>query len=177
MLGAQQTQTIARGPMASEATPLLRSNVAVAESQSDKPSWKGWYRLEDRETRRERLRGLILDAHRTAGLNSEEVRVRISAFIWHNTKAVILSGTQSIEVYPRTCVLTKRRLFRQCRILPPVPPLGIVSSSLKWDPATVFILNFYAIIPLTSLVSFATRDEFVGRLLHALLSNVAEIVV
>jgi len=92
--------------MADVSTPLiLRSDTAVAEPLPVKPSWQGRYKLEDaaaRETRRRRFRDFVLDTHRTAGLKSEEALVRISAFIWHNMKAVILSGAYSIEPCTRT---------------------------------------------------------------------------
>ena len=37
-------------------------------------------------------------------------------------------------------------------------PLGIISGALGWNPTTTFILNFLAIIPLASLLSFATEE-------------------
>ena len=36
-------------------------------------------------------------------------------------------------------------------------PLGIIAGALKWNPTAVFVLNFLAIIPLASLLAFATE--------------------
>jgi Ca2+:H+ antiporter len=62
-------------------------------------------------------------------------------------------------------------------------PLGIVSGVLQWSPATVFILNFLAIIPLASLLSFATEElaavmgQTLGGLLNATFGNAVELIV
>ena len=37
-------------------------------------------------------------------------------------------------------------------------PLGIFAGALKWNPTAVFVLNFLAIIPLASLLAFATEE-------------------
>lgn len=62
-------------------------------------------------------------------------------------------------------------------------PLGIVAGALKWDPTAVFILNFLAIIPLASLLSFATEElsiplgQTIGGLLNATFGNAVELIV
>ncbi|KAI9825390.1 MAG: hypothetical protein M1832_001120 [Thelocarpon impressellum] len=62
-------------------------------------------------------------------------------------------------------------------------PLGIVSGLTHWDPTTVFILNFLAIIPLASLLSFATEElsaklgQTIGGLLNATFGNAVELIV
>ncbi|KAK8108455.1 hypothetical protein PG984_014256 [Apiospora sp. TS-2023a] len=150
-------------PVGHETSPLLHPEAQLnraAVSLSDKPVWKDRYKLGDtntRESRRRRLREFILDEQKTAGLGSDRTFIRVGALTWHNVKAVILSDNVNFFL-----------MFL---------PLGIISGLLKWDPAAMFILNFFAIIPLASLVSFATRVNFVGRLLHAILGNTTEIVV
>lgn len=62
-------------------------------------------------------------------------------------------------------------------------PLGIISGICKWNQTTVFILNFLAIIPLASLLSFATEElsaklgQTLGGLLNATFGNAVELIV
>lgn len=62
-------------------------------------------------------------------------------------------------------------------------PLGIVAGAMKWNPTAVFILNFLAIIPLASLLSFATEQlstklgQTLGGLLNATFGNAVELIV
>lgn len=62
-------------------------------------------------------------------------------------------------------------------------PIGIVAGALDWSPATVFVLNFLAIIPLASLLSFATEElaatmgQTLGGLLNATFGNAVELIV
>lgn len=62
-------------------------------------------------------------------------------------------------------------------------PLGIVSGAVGWSPTATFILNFLAIIPLASLLSFATEElsaklgQTLGGLLNATFGNAVELIV
>lgn len=62
-------------------------------------------------------------------------------------------------------------------------PLGILSGALEWPPTATFILNFFAIIPLASLLSFATEElaavmgQTLGGLLNATFGNAVELIV
>ena len=62
-------------------------------------------------------------------------------------------------------------------------PLGILSGALHWNPTTVFLLNFLAIIPLASLLSFATEElaakmgQTLGGLMNATFGNAVELIV
>ncbi|KAI1943186.1 Vacuolar membrane antiporter with Ca2+/H+ and K+/H+ exchange activity [Ophidiomyces ophidiicola] len=62
-------------------------------------------------------------------------------------------------------------------------PLGIISGMLGWNPTTTFILNFLAIMPLASILSFATEElsatlgETLGGLLNATFGNAVELIV
>jgi Ca2+:H+ antiporter len=62
-------------------------------------------------------------------------------------------------------------------------PLGIVSGALGWNASLVFCLNFVAIIPLASLLSFATEElsaklgETIGGLMNASFGNAVELIV
>lgn len=62
-------------------------------------------------------------------------------------------------------------------------PLGIIAGAMGWNPTTVFILNFFAIVPLASLLSFATEElaaklgETIGGLMNASFGNAVELIV
>lgn len=62
-------------------------------------------------------------------------------------------------------------------------PLGIIAGALKWNPTAIFVLNFLAIIPLASLLSFVTEElsmklgETLGGLLNATFGNAVELIV
>ncbi|KAH7135583.1 vacuolar calcium ion transporter /H(+) exchanger [Dendryphion nanum] len=62
-------------------------------------------------------------------------------------------------------------------------PIGIVAGALHWNPTAVFILNFIAIIPLASLLSFATEEisaklgQTLGGLMNATFGNAVELIV
>jgi Ca2+:H+ antiporter len=62
-------------------------------------------------------------------------------------------------------------------------PVGIIAGALDWNPTTVFLLNFFAIIPLASLLSFATEElaaklgETIGGLMNASFGNAVELIV
>ena len=62
-------------------------------------------------------------------------------------------------------------------------PLGIIAGALRWNANVVFVLNFFAIIPLASLLSFATEElsirlgQTLGGLLNATFGNAVELIV
>lgn len=62
-------------------------------------------------------------------------------------------------------------------------PLGIIAGALKWSPSAVFTLNFFAIMPLASLLSFATEElaavmgQTLGGLMNATFGNAVELIV
>lgn len=62
-------------------------------------------------------------------------------------------------------------------------PLGIVAGVNDWSPVAVFTLNFFAIIPLAAVLSFATEEisvklgETLGGLLNATFGNAVELIV
>ena len=62
-------------------------------------------------------------------------------------------------------------------------PLGIASYNLDWGPTATFTLNFLAIIPLASLLSFATEQlaatmgQTLGGLMNATFGNAVELIV
>lgn len=61
--------------------------------------------------------------------------------------------------------------------------LGILAGHRGWDDSYVFLLNFLAIIPLASLLSFATEElaksvgQTIGGLINATFGNAVEMIV
>ncbi|KAF2716510.1 Calcium/proton exchanger [Polychaeton citri CBS 116435] len=62
-------------------------------------------------------------------------------------------------------------------------PVGIVLGALDINPTAIFVINFLAIVPLASLLSFATEElaakvgQTVGGLLNATFGNAVELIV
>jgi len=62
-------------------------------------------------------------------------------------------------------------------------PIGIIAGVLDWSPVAQFSLNFVAIIPLASLLAFATEElavplgQTLGGLLNATFGNAVELIV
>lgn len=62
-------------------------------------------------------------------------------------------------------------------------PLGIIAGAMGWDSTAIFVLNFFAIIPLASLLSFATEElaatmgQALGGLMNATFGNAVELIV
>lgn len=62
-------------------------------------------------------------------------------------------------------------------------PLGIVAGKQEWGATWVFSLNFFAIIPLAAVLSFATEEiasrlgETLGGLVNATFGNAVELIV
>ncbi|KAF2400933.1 calcium/proton exchanger family protein [Trichodelitschia bisporula] len=62
-------------------------------------------------------------------------------------------------------------------------PLGIIAGLLHWNPTLVFVLNFFAIVPLAALLSFATEElsakvgQTIGGLMNATFGNAVELIV
>lgn len=96
------------------------------------------------------------------------------------------------EHRPRTLAQTKAsvlRVFVMTLKSSPVNyllvfvPLGILAEYLKWSANAVFWLNFFAIVPLASLLAFATEElsenvgQTIGGLLNATFGNAVELIV
>jgi Ca2+:H+ antiporter len=105
----------------------------------------------------------LFSKKKTAGLESENKFVRIPAQVLHVTKVTLYSNYVNILLV--------------------FVPLGIVAGATGWDPTTVFILNFFAIVPLAAVLSFATEEisvklgQTMGGLLNATFGNAVELIV
>ncbi len=99
----------------------------------------------------------------TAGMESENKFVRVPAQVVQATKVTLYSNYVNILLV--------------------FVPLGIVAGAMGWNPTTVFILNFFAIVPLAAVLSFATEEismklgQTMGGLLNATFGNAVELIV
>ncbi|KJZ78458.1 Vacuolar calcium ion transporter [Hirsutella minnesotensis 3608] len=103
------------------------------------------------------------DSKRTPGRDSDNVVIRSLAHIWHVIKVTLLSN------YVNFLLITV--------------PIGIVAGACHWSPTAIFTINFFAIIPLAAVLSFATEEismklgETLGGLLNATFGNAVELIV
>ena len=62
-------------------------------------------------------------------------------------------------------------------------PFAIISGALGWSSTMVFVTNFFALMPLASLLSFATEElsktagQAIGGLLNVTFGNATELIV
>lgn len=96
-------------------------------------------------------------------MDSQNKLVKWSAEAFHVTKVTLLSNYVNILLV--------------------FVPVGIAAGLAGWDPTTVFILNFFAIVPLAAVLSFATEEismklgQTMGGLLNATFGNAVELIV
>ncbi|EPE08973.1 calcium proton exchanger [Ophiostoma piceae UAMH 11346] len=106
---------------------------------------------------------LLFDKHHTPGYDSSNNVTRSFAHIANITKATLYSSPVNILLV--------------------FVPVGIAAGMLEWSASTVFTLNFFAIIPLAAVLSFATEEisvrlgESLGGLLNATFGNAVELIV
>ncbi|OBT77735.1 hypothetical protein VF21_03797 [Pseudogymnoascus sp. 05NY08] len=99
----------------------------------------------------------------TPGDQSENLLVRFPATVFTITKITLLSNYVNVLLV--------------------FVPLGIFAGMSGWDPVTVFALNFFAIMPLAAVLSFATEEismklgQTLGGLMNATFGNAVELIV
>lgn len=112
---------------------------------------------------RSTLHELFLNKRYTPGMDSENRFVRGAADVFNITKVTLLSNYVNVLL-----------IF---------VPLGIIAGATGWNPVTVFVLNFFAIVPLAAVLSFATEEisaklgQTMGGLLNATFGNAVELIV
>lgn len=68
-------------------------------------------------------------------------------------------------------------------VLLPCVPLGLMAGGWGWPPAVVFTLNFLAMLPLASILTFGTEQlaaivgSVAGGLINATFGNAVEMIV
>lgn len=119
--------------------------------------------FEQNGARRKRAIRDFFDPDSTPGTDSENRLVSFPAHVLHATKVTLYSSYVNVLLV--------------------FVPLGIIAGALGWDPMAVFILNFFAIVPLAAVLSFATEEislklgETMGGLLNATFGNAVELIV
>jgi len=109
------------------------------------------------------LHEFFLNKRHTPGMESNNAIVRWNANIFNVAKVTLLSNYVNILLV--------------------FVPLGIVAGAMGWNPTVVFILNFFAIVPLAAVLSFATEEisvklgQTMGGLLNATFGNAVELIV
>ncbi|KAM0144801.1 hypothetical protein ACHAP3_000834 [Botrytis cinerea] len=115
------------------------------------------------DRRKSSVHDFFLSKRHTPGTDSDNAIVSYSASAWHVGKVTLYSSYVNVLL-----------IF---------VPLGIVAGLTHWDPVVIFTLNFFAIIPLASILSFATEEismklgETLGGLLNATFGNAVELIV
>ncbi|KAI4871127.1 Calcium/proton exchanger [Hypoxylon rubiginosum] len=105
----------------------------------------------------------FFNSQHTPGTDNPKPWVKYPAHVWHITKATLLSSPVNILLV--------------------AVPIGIIAGQTGWDPVAVFVINFFAIIPLAAVLSFATEEisaklgEALGGLLNATFGNAVELIV
>ncbi|KAL5627288.1 hypothetical protein BROUX41_003441 [Berkeleyomyces rouxiae] len=106
---------------------------------------------------------ILFNSHQTPGTESHNVAVKTIATVWHVFKVTLLSSYVNFLLI--------------------AVPLGIYAGENNWSSTTVFTINFFAIIPLAAVLSFATEEismklgETLGGLLNATFGNAVELIV
>lgn len=162
----RQMSTKTPGHPASENTPLLgngeASNPSHVQSNGGGNHRSNTHRTFHRHPGSNTIRFLF---HRdaTPGMDSDNIAVKSLAYLWHITKVTLLSNYVNFLLV--------------------MVPIGIVAGKLHWDATVVFTLNFFAIIPLAAVLSFATEEiaeklgKTLGGLLNATFGNAVELIV
>ncbi|KAL2756001.1 hypothetical protein ACRALDRAFT_2042232 [Sodiomyces alcalophilus JCM 7366] len=105
----------------------------------------------------------FLKYDRTPGRDNPNCLIRYPSEAWHVAKVTLYSNYVNFLLV--------------------MVPLGIVAGELQWSPTTVFTINFFAIIPLAAVLSFATEQismklgDAIGGLLNATFGNAVELIV
>lgn len=113
--------------------------------------------------RRSTVAEVFLNRKWTPGMEDERRLVRWPAHTFNVTKITLLSNYVNILLV--------------------FVPIGMIAGAMGWNPTVVFILNFFAIVPLAAILSFATEEisvklgETLGGLLNATFGNAVELIV
>ncbi|KAK4643358.1 Vacuolar calcium ion transporter [Podospora bellae-mahoneyi] len=106
---------------------------------------------------------LLLDRTSSPGTKSPNALVRLPAHFFNVFKITLLSSWINVLLV--------------------FVPFGLIAGTYEWNPTLVFTLNFFAIIPLAAILSFATEEiaarlgETLGGLVNATLGNAVELIV
>ena len=125
------------------------------------------------------LNGSANPGERTGLLNHAQDHIRrVTGTPYHKHPSPVVR-------YPSQVVRTTWEVLKTnyVNVLLVFVPIGIISGAANWSPVLQFTLNFIAIIPLASLLAFATEElaiplgQTLGGLLNATFGNAVELIV
>ncbi|KAF4964795.1 hypothetical protein FSARC_7307 [Fusarium sarcochroum] len=105
----------------------------------------------------------LFDSKHTPGIDNQNIAIRSLAYSWHVAKVTLLSNYVNFLLV--------------------MVPIGIVAGNMGWNSTAVFTINFFAIVPLAAVLSFATEEismklgDTLGGLLNATFGNAVELIV
>ncbi|ATY59405.1 calcium ion transporter Vcx1, putative [Cordyceps militaris CM01] len=143
----------------SERTPLLNGE-GGSNAGAGAATGRGRHH---RPTGGSNLKHFLLNHRYTPGTEHDSIVVRSAAYTWHVAKVTLLSSYVNFLLV--------------------MVPVGIIAGILDWNPTAVFTINFFAIIPLAAVLSFATEEiahklgDALGGLLNATFGNAVELIV
>ncbi|KAG6014557.1 hypothetical protein E4U54_005113 [Claviceps lovelessii] len=146
------------GGNADEHTPLINGETAASAHAAHPAAGNHITHHSDNS-----VYSFFFDNKHTPGNDSESIVVRSAAYTWHVTKVTLLSNYVNVLLV--------------------MVPIGIAAGALGWGSTAVFTINFFAIIPLAAVLSFATEEisiklgETMGGLLNATFGNAVELIV
>lgn len=106
----------------------------------------------------------------------------------NNERVPLLSGSHSRHILKEAQTNSVRVIKTTLKSSPVnylllFVPLGVFAGWQGWSPSAIFWLNFLAIVPLASILAFATEElaehvgETIGGLLNATFGNAVELIV
>lgn len=105
----------------------------------------------------------LFNSEHTPGKDSNNIAIKSLAYTWHVAKVTLMSN------YVNFLLVTV--------------PIGIIAGMQNWNSTAVFCINFFAIIPLAAVLSYATEEisiklgQTLGGLLNATFGNAVELIV
>ena len=165
--------------MSPSSYPDTDSNVAIAKG------FAGQNQLKRQHSRQKRVNQLSNQNTHEDGDNSNEHTSLLAHPFQHSNGPPPYEDDRVWVRWPSKVVHTTWEVLKSnyVNVLLVFVPLGIISGAMGWSPTAVFIMNFFAIVPLAALLSFATEElsvklgQTLGGLLNATFGNAVELIV
>ncbi|KAK5995004.1 Vacuolar calcium ion transporter [Cladobotryum mycophilum] len=151
-----------QGNNASERTPLINGEGSVG-ARNGNGNGNGHPTFNRESSSSSSAYQFFFDSKHTPGNDSDRLAVRSLAYTWHIAKVTVMSNYVNFLLV--------------------MVPIGIIAKALNWGATAIFTINFFAIIPLAAVLSFATEEislklgETMGGLLNATFGNAVELIV
>ncbi|EKJ72117.1 hypothetical protein NXS19_005546 [Fusarium pseudograminearum] len=146
---------------ADETSPLINGGASSAHDTTSRRNGNGNGHVT--LSRDSSTMTFLFDSKHTPGIHNQNIAIRSLAYSWHIAKVTLLSNYVNFLLV--------------------MVPLGIIAGKMGWNSTAVFTINFFAIIPLAAVLSFATEEfslklgDTLGGLLNATFGNAVELIV